>query len=156
MTSLSTPQSRTTALAHPRLFSHTLRVYIEDTDAVGIVYHSNHIKYMERARTEALRECGLTKGSLTDEHGVYFVVKDIFIDYKLPALMDDLLEVRTFVDSISGARLYFIQEIYRSETLIASAKLTLVCVNTSHRPTNLPASIGEAFQRPGSTPQTDL
>lgn len=130
----------------PKTFTHPIRVYIEDTDAGGIVYHTNHIKYMERGRTEALRECGYTKITLDQTHKVYFVVKDIHIDYKAPALMDDMLEVRTTLESTSKARMFFLQEIYRSQTLIASAKLTIVCVNHSLKPEPVPMEMLEKFQ----------
>ncbi len=126
-------------------FSHPIRVYVEDTDAAGIVYHTNHIKYMERGRSEALRECGYTKSTLDKTHKVYFVVKDIHIDYVAPAFMDDLLDVRTTLQSVSRARLNFLQELYRDDTLIATAKLTIVCINQSYKPTNVPEDMVKAM-----------
>ena len=125
----------------PKTFSHMIRVYIEDTDAGGLMYHTNHIKFMERGRTEALRECGFTKVTMDEKYGLYFVVKTVEIDYKSPAYMDDLLEVQTTLLSVSKARMYFLQGIYRSQTLIASAKLTIVCINKDFRPEALPQEI---------------
>lgn len=126
-------------------FRHPIRVYVEDTDAAGIVYHTNHIKYMERGRTEAMRECGYTKVSLDNTHKVYFVIKDIQIDYKVPIVMDDLIEVRTTLDSVSRARLNFTQELYRDDNLMASAKLTVVCINKQYKPTNVPEDMIQAM-----------
>lgn len=128
-------------------FTHNIRVYVEDTDAAGIVYHTNHIKYMERGRSEALRTCGFTKTLLDKTLQVYFVVKDISIDYKTPAFMDDLLEVRTTVTSVSKARLFFLQELYRDDILIATAQLTIVCINRAYKPTLVPEAIISALMK---------
>ena len=100
---------------------------------------------MERARSEALRSCGFTKTTLDATHQIYFVIKDIFIDYKSPAFMDDLLDIHTKLDSVSKARLYFHQDIFRDETLIATAKLTVVCINKTYKPTNLPEDMALAL-----------
>lgn len=136
----------------PYTFRHPVRVYVEDTDAAGIVYHTNHIKYMERGRTEALRDCGFTKVSLDKTIQLYFVVKDIHIDYKVPILMDDLLEVRTTLDSVSKARLYFTQELFRDEVLMATAKLTLVCINKDLKPTPLPETMAKIMSEGPNKP----
>lgn len=128
-------------MSDKKIFKHTVRVYIEDTDAAGIVYHPNHIKFFERARTEMLRECGYTKTRLEEEEKLLFVIKTITVDYKAPAFMDDLLEVRTILENHKPTRFYFSQEIYRSQTLIASAKMTIVCVNKTYRPASLPQSL---------------
>ncbi|HBN22340.1 MAG TPA: tol-pal system-associated acyl-CoA thioesterase [Holosporales bacterium] len=128
-------------MSDKKIFKHTIRVYIEDTDAAGIVYHPNHIKFFERARTEMLRECGYTKTRLEEEEKLLFVIKTITVDYKAPAFMDDHLEVRTILDDHKPTRFYFSQEIYCSQTLIASAKMTIVCVNKAYRPASLPQSL---------------
>lgn len=128
-------------MSHKKIFTHSIRVYIEDTDAAGIVYHPNHIKFFERARTEMLRECGYTKTRLEEEEKLLFVIKTITVDYKTPAFMDDLLEIRTTLDDHKPTRFYFSQEIYRSQTLIASAKMIVVCVNKTYRPASLPQEL---------------
>lgn len=128
-------------MSDKKIFKHPIRVYIEDTDAAGIVYHPNHIKFFERARTEMLRGCGFTKTRLEEKEKVLFVIKTITVDYKTPAFMDDLLEVHTFLEDYKPTRFYFSQEIYRSQTLIASAKMTVVCVNKTYRPASLPQSL---------------
>ena len=84
-------------MSHKKIFTHPIRVYIEDTDAAGIVYHPNHIKFFERARTKMLRECDYTKTRLEEEEQLLFVIKTITVDYKAPAFMDDLLDVRTLL-----------------------------------------------------------
>ncbi len=126
-----------------RIFTHTIRVYIEDTDAAGIVYHPNHLKFFERSRTEMLRECEFTKTTLDNDYDLRFIIKDISTNYKAPAFMDDLLEIKTTLEGHTPTRLLFAQEIYRSQTLIASAKMTIVCVNNAYRPAPLPALLLE-------------
>ena len=121
-----------------KTFTNTIRVYIEDTDAAGIMYHPNHMKFFERSRTEMLRECGFTKTTMERDYQLLFVIKDMSIDYKAPAFMDDLLEVQTALESHTATRLIFIQEIYRSQKLVASAKITVVCVNKEYKPSPLP------------------
>ena len=124
-----------------KLFTNTIRVYIEDTDAAGIMYHPNHIKFFERSRTEMLRDCGFTKTILEEDYDLRFVIKDMNIDYKSPAFMDDLLEVKTILEEHTSTRLVFFQEIYRSQTLVASAKMTIVCVGNTYRPAPLPKEL---------------
>ena len=121
-----------------KTFTHSIRVYIEDTDAAGIMYHPNHMKFFERSRTEMLRDCGFTKTTMERDYKLLFVIKDMSINYKAPAFMDDLLEIKTTLESNTATRLIFFQEIYRSQTLIASAKMTIVCVNKDYKPTPLP------------------
>tara|TARA_R110002095_G_scaffold94253_2_gene82024 strand:- start:477 stop:887 length:411 start_codon:yes stop_codon:yes gene_type:complete len=128
-------------MSQKKTFKHSIRVYIEDTDAAGIVYHPNHLKFFERARTEMLRDCGFTKTRLEQEEQLLFVIKDTAIDFKAPAFMDDLLEVQTILENHKPTRFYFAQEIYRSQTLVASAKMTIVCVNKAYRPAPLPQQL---------------
>lgn len=128
-------------MAEKKTFIHSIRVYIEDTDAAGIVYHPNHLKFFERARTEMLRDCGFTKTRLEQEEQLLFVIKEATVDFKAPAFMDDLLDVHTALEKHKATRFYFTQEIYRSQTLIASAKMTIVCVNKNYKPSPLPPSL---------------
>ena len=130
--------SKVKTMSSPKKFTHTVRVYIEDTDAAGIVYYPNHLKFFERGRTELLREYGFTKTTLEADYDLRFVIKSTSIEYKAPAFMDDLLEVRTVLEKHTPTRLIFNQEIYRSQILIASGKMTVVCVNNTYKPAPLP------------------
>ncbi|UPW20614.1 tol-pal system-associated acyl-CoA thioesterase [Agarivorans sp. TSD2052] len=108
-----------------------VRVYYEDTDAGGVVYHANHIKYFERARTEWLRELGYDQDSLM-EQDLCFVVRALTIDYKLPARFNQLLSVTTRIDSMKRASMVFEQTITNAEQqVIAHGMVTVACVTLS-------------------------
>lgn len=115
-----------------------VRVYYEDTDAGGIVYYVNYLKFMERARTEWLRELGFDQSNLP----VLFVVKGVRVDYRQSARLDDLLQVRSRVVEHRGARIRFGQQIWRQDTLLCDAGVDVVCVDREHlRPCRLPETL---------------
>lgn len=119
-------------------FSLPIRVYIEDTDAGGIVYYVNYLKFMERARTELLRSLGFGKAGANRE-GYQFVVHSAEIDYKKPAQLDDLLDVTATVVSVRGASVFFTQEVRREGVLLSNAKIKIACVDgASMRPMPIP------------------
>lgn len=120
------------------IFKYPIRIYIEDTDAGGIVYYANYLKFFERARTEYLRHKGFTTRQLREEYNQQFVVRDITLQYKAPAFLDDTLEIHSKILASSGSSLVFLQEVYREETLLATARVTCVCVNERLKPTRLP------------------
>lgn len=120
-------------------FEFPIRVYIEDTDAGGIVYHANHIKYMERTRTEWLRAAGVAHYWHQIDYG--FVVHSIAVKYHKPILMDDLLTVTAQVVSCKSASFSLQQEIYRDGILLASGEVTIACLDTDLRPKKLPEDI---------------
>lgn len=120
-------------------FRFPIRVYIEDTDAGGIVYHANHIKYMERARTEWLRAAGFEH--YWHQQDFMFVVHALCVKYLKPIVMDDLVTVTTRVVSCKSASFSLIQEIYRDEILLASGEVTLACLSTDMRPKKLPEQL---------------
>jgi len=126
-----------------------VRVYWADTDAGGVVYHSNYLDYCERARTEWLRQLGFSQQRLVDEEGVLFTVARLEIDFRRPARLDDLLSVRTSATASGGATVEFVQEVWRAEPtsdLLATARVRVACVDAaSFRPRRLPASIRERF-----------
>jgi tol-pal system-associated acyl-CoA thioesterase len=130
-------------------FELPVRVYWADTDAGGVVYHSNYLDYCERARTEWLRERGFSQQRLAGEEGVLFTVADLAIEFRRPARLDDLLKVRTVANSSGRATVEFVQEIWREEPsaeLLATARVRVACVDAaSFRPRRLPASIVEGF-----------
>ncbi|MCG8380426.1 MAG: tol-pal system-associated acyl-CoA thioesterase [Proteobacteria bacterium] len=112
-------------------FSWQVRVYYEDTDAAGVVFYANYLRYMERARTEWLRHVGFEHKYLQDEFGVLFAVKKLSIDYKKPGQLDDLLTVKSRLLERRGASLIFQQTISNSfDELLSQAEIKVACLNT--------------------------
>lgn len=111
--------------------SHTfsLRVYFEDTDAAGIVYHPNYLKFAERARTEYLRDIGFDHADCLKKNKTAFVVSKCDIDFKATAFLDDMLNIYTVVEHLKGARLILGQDIYRKEDIIAKMKVELAFID---------------------------
>ncbi|MFU2090076.1 tol-pal system-associated acyl-CoA thioesterase [Avibacterium avium] len=127
-------------------FSLPIRVYYEDTDAGGVVYHARYLHFFERARTDYLRELGFSQQALLDEHNLAFVVKTMQIDYRLAAKLDDLLTVETEVSDIKGATILFSQQIKRNDVLICTAEVKVACVDlTKMKPVAIPQEIKAAF-----------
>lgn len=124
---------------HEQVFSWPVRVYYQDTDAGGVVYHTNYVNFMERARTEWLRSFGHSNAGLMQELGVMFVVRSIKIDYLKPALLDDMLSVTAHLSKIGRSQITLAQEVIRGEALLAQADVHLVCVDKdSFRPVSVP------------------
>ncbi|MCA8879028.1 MAG: tol-pal system-associated acyl-CoA thioesterase [Rhodobacteraceae bacterium] len=119
----------------------SLRVYYEDTDLAGIVYYANYLKFIERGRSELLRALGVDQGRLKAEAGIVFAVRRVEADYLLPAVFDDLLTVRTWITSISGARVTMGQEVVRDGTLLFRAEVTVACLTPTGRPARIPPAI---------------
>ncbi len=126
--------------------SHTfpIRIYYEDTDFSGNVYHAAYLKFMERARTELLREREVHHSELLKTDMV-FVVRDLQISYDRPAHIDDLLRVETLVEVIKGARMVLKQTVLRGEDVLTRASVTIVCVNLVGRPVRLPKAVVEVL-----------
>ena len=110
--------------------SLTVRVYYEDTDAGGVVYYANYLKYIERGRTEHLRELGFELASIANETGIVFVVKSVKADYLLPTFLDDTIEVQTSIELVKHASLIFAQKITNKEknTVLFNAEVKVVSV----------------------------
>jgi len=124
-----------------------VRVYYEDTDFSGLVYHASHLRFMERGRTELLRALGVHQRALHDGGSgtsVFFVVRAMDIDFKKPALMDDLLTVETQVNEIGGASVSLSQRIVRGQELLVRAEVKVVAVQDG-RARRLPAEVREKF-----------
>ncbi|MEQ6201476.1 tol-pal system-associated acyl-CoA thioesterase [Sulfitobacter sp. HNIBRBA2951] len=115
-----------------------MRVYYEDTDMAGIVYYANYLRYIERARSDWVRDVGIDQLAMK-EAGVVFAVRRVEADYVTPARFDDVLEVRTTLESLSAAKMVMAQEVWRGETLVFSAKVLIVCIGASGKPVRLPA-----------------
>lgn len=121
------------------IFQFPIRVYIEDTDAGGIVYHANHIRFFERARTEWLRAHDIAH--YWDQQDYSFVVHHIDVHYHKPILMNDLLDVTVRVLSCKSASFTLQQNIYRDEMLLASATVSLACLDQNLKPRRIPQAI---------------
>jgi len=118
---------------------YPVRVYFEDTDASGVVYHAGYLRFAERARTETLRALGRPHAALMAE-GRMFVVRRLAVDYQRPARLDDALEVRTRLAAMRGASLALDQQVWRGAERIARLEVELVCLDrASGRPERLPA-----------------
>jgi len=127
---------------------YALRVYYEDTDAGGIVYYANYLRFIERARTEALRALGIPHARLVAEFGVMFVVRRVEMDYLRPAKLDDLLRVATEAEDIGGASLLLRQTVMAEDkTNLAIARIRLACVSQAEeRPRRIPPRWRAALQ----------
>ena len=117
---------------------NNVRVYYEDTDAGGVVYHANYLKYAERSRTEMLRKYKIEQEVLKNNYSIRFIVKDLFIEYYKAAILDDYLTIKSLIIKISSAKIKMEQEIYRENTLLAKINLTLGSINLEGKPSRLP------------------
>lgn len=126
------------------VFSQQYRVYYEDTDAGGVVYHSNYINYMERVRTEWLRHLGYTQ-SLLAKQDVLFVVHSLAVRYVAPAYLDDELRVTAMIKELKRASIVFLQQIYRvsDNVLLAEGEVKVSCVSCVFKPRALPKDFAE-------------
>ena len=132
--------SPTPATRKNSVFTLPIRIYYEDTDAGGVVYHSNYINYMERARTEYLRDLGVEQDDLAREHGIIFAVRSVEIQYLAPARYNDLLQVTVSQPLGGGASVHFEQTVSRGDTLLATANIRIVSLAPdSLRPRRIPA-----------------
>ena len=127
-------------------FYHKVKVYYEDTDAGGIVYYANYLKYLERARTEALSTIGLSNLQIKDKFGAFIIVKSCNINYKKSAYLEDELTIRSFVKSITKTSFFMNQIITKDENIIADAKIHLVFVNDKSKPVKVPDLIFDNFK----------
>lgn len=126
--------------------THAIRVYYEDTDAGGIVYHANYLNFCERARSEWVRELGLDQRCLRAERGLIIVVRRMEVDFLRPALYDDLLEVTTTLRGLGGARIELDQVVTRGGEALFTAAVTLVCVGADGRAARLPDDLRAMMQ----------
>lgn len=128
-------------------FSYPQRVYYEDTDAGGVVYHARYIHFLERARTEWLRNLGFNNGELTRKHKMLWIVSEITISYAKPARVDDALEITVAIETLGRVRVTFHQEIRRGEEVLAKARVTLATVAAeTFKPIELPAELKKKME----------
>ena len=123
----------------PSVFTWTVRVYYEDTDAGGIVYYANYLKFFERARTEWLRAADVGQQALIEQHGAMFVVKSATLDYHAPAKLDDELKLTLSIEKLGRASLHFVQQAWCGDALLTTAHVKVGCVDAATlKPRGLP------------------
>ena len=116
-----------------------VRVYYEDTDLAGIVYYANYLKFIERGRSEWVREMGIDQVAMKRDAGVVFAVRRVEADYLQPAKFDDQLDVSTTISTVSAARIVLDQMVLRDDAVLFAAQVTLVALDAQGRATRLPA-----------------
>ena len=127
-------------------FFHKLKIYYEDTDSGGVVYYANYLKFLERARTEALFSIGYSNKIIQNEFNSLIIVKSCNIEYKKSAHLEDELTVRSFVKSITKTSFFMNQIITKDKETIVEAQVHLVFVNTEGRPVKIPDEIYSKFK----------
>ncbi|MDB5410028.1 MAG: 4-hydroxybenzoyl-CoA thioesterase [Rhodospirillales bacterium] len=139
-----------------------LRVYYEDTDAAGIVYYANYLRFAERARTELVRALGFEQERLRRDTGIVFAVRRCSADYRAPARLDDALVVETRIIRLGGASVGLDQRVRRGDEELVLLEVDIVCLTASGRPARLPRELAAAFSsfsrhfsQPSSTGMTD-
>ena len=127
-------------------FFHKIKVYYEDTDSGGVVYYANYLKFLERARTEALFSIGYSNKKIKINFGSLIIVKSCNIEYKKSAYLEDKLTVRSFVKSITKTSFFMNQIITKDDDLIVEAQVHLVSINTDGKPVKIPDEIYSKFK----------
>ena len=127
-------------------FYHNVKVYYEDTDAGGVVYYANYLKYLERARTEALSTIGLSNIQIKEKFGALIIVKSCNIEYKKSAQLEDELKIRSFVKSVTKTSFFMNQIITTGDKTIVEAQVHLVFINEKGKPVKVPEIIFDNFK----------
>jgi acyl-CoA thioester hydrolase len=128
---------------------YTLRVYHQDTDAMGVAHHSNYLNYFERARTEALREMGFDLVSMSSKYDTQFALRSIKLDFLQPARLDQVLVVVSEIETLRQASLIYDQKIYLEKpggTLLCQAKIRLACIDNQFRPRGVPEKLAKGVK----------
>ena len=127
-------------------FTHDVKVYYEDTDAGGVVYYANYLKYLERARTEALSTIGLSNIKIKNDFETLIIVKSCNIEYKKSAYLEDNLQIKSFINSKSKTSFIMNQSIFKYKDLIVEAQIHLVFINEKSKPVKIPEKILSDFK----------
>ncbi|MDC3073565.1 YbgC/FadM family acyl-CoA thioesterase [Candidatus Pelagibacter sp.] len=130
----------------PKNFNHSIKVYYEDTDAGGVVYYANYLKYLERARTEALIKIGLSNLKIRDNFKALIIVKSCNIDYKKSAYLEDQLNIKSYILSLTKTSFVMNQTIIKNKIVIVEAKIHLVFVNEKAKPIKIPKLVVDKFK----------
>lgn len=125
----------------------SLRVYYEDTDMAGIVYYANYLRFLERGRSDAVREVGCDQLDMRDRLGIVFVVRRVEIDYLAPARMDDVLVVETETSDLKGASMVMTQRVMRGDVEVVAAVVKVAIMHLGGRPARLPVEIRQKLER---------
>ena len=134
-------------MAGIKTFSFPVRIYFEDTDSGGVVYHANYLKFMERARTEWLRSIGIDQRHLKHQERIMFVVHRIDIQYKLPARFNDDLIVKSELIDIGSSKIEFRQMIYRDHELLIDASVDVACIDSEKfKPVRIPSTVKQTME----------
>ena len=128
-------------------FFYKLRVYYEDTDSGGVVYYANYLKFLERARTEAIYSLGFSNKELLEDHGILLIVKSCNIEYKKPAQLEDLLEISSEATSFTKTSILMKQLILKSKDIISEAEVHLVAVDKKGKPTKIPDQLKRKLEK---------
>ena len=130
----------------PKNFNHKIKVYYEDTDAGGVVYYANYLKFLERARTEALFKIGLSNLNIRDNFKALIIVKSCNIDYKKSAYLEDELNIKSYILSLTKTSFVMSQTIIKNKIVIVEAKIHLVFVNEKAKPIKIPKLVIDKFK----------
>ncbi|MBC6963070.1 MAG: tol-pal system-associated acyl-CoA thioesterase [Nitrosomonas sp.] len=133
------------------VFVHPVRIYYQDTDAGGVVYHASYLNFLERARYEWLRELGFTVDTMIRSHKMIFLIRSLGIEYFKPAVLDDLLDITVQVVDIGRSRITLQQQILREQGTLASATVHAVCVGAETlKPVSIPAPLRQKIEKQSS------
>ena len=137
-------------------FSLGLRVYYQDTDAGGVVFHAAYLNYFERARTAWLRELGFGVRDLAEAGGLLFIVREVHVKYHRPALLDDMLSVTVGIEHLGRAQFTLDQRVLRGQDLLVQGRVNLGCVSAQElKPARVPGSVRAALERSQGWPITE-
>ena len=124
-----------------KTFTFKLKVYYEDTDAGGVVYYANYLKFMERARSDALKSLGFTNKLLIEKNGTYIIVKSCNINYIKPALLEDDLEIKSNIKEITKTSFFMLQKVFKGNDQITDAEIHLVTIDKKGKPVKIPETL---------------
>ena len=127
-------------------FFHTLKVYYEDTDAGGVVYYANYLKFLERARSEALYSLGFTNLNLREKYNIILIVKSCNIEYRKPALFEDVINIFSEATSFTKTSFTMSQNIFRKNELITEANIHIVAVDINGKPSKIPSELKQNLE----------
>ncbi len=123
-----------------------IRIYFEDTDSGGIVYYANYLRFAERARTEMLRLVGINQKEMANRYGMAFAVRDCTIDFRQPARLDDLVEVRSQIVELAAATISAVQAVWRGTEELVRLDIRVACLRGDGRPARIPAPLRQALE----------
>ena len=130
-----------------KTFTFKLKVYYEDTDAGGVVYYANYLKFMERARSDALETLGLTNKKIINEYGAYIIVKSCNINYIKPATLEDDLEIKSNIREITKTSFFMSQKVFKVNDQITEAEIHLVTIDKKGKPVKIPERLKKELEK---------